>query len=210
MEPLQEELARIGLQVVGGRGFVLGGGHALEVHGMGDRPSEDIDLFSPERGSPTAVADDLIQAYARKGFTVVVGLRTPDLVQMEVSDDQKRLCKVDLGVFWRARAPVLLDIGAVLHPDDAVAGKMDALFNRWAPRDFLDVASILASGRYTWRELMSVAAEHNPGFSARLFAESLSYLHRIPDRDLISYGASQEQIAAMRREFSDWEDDLRA
>jgi hypothetical protein len=90
---------------------------------------------------------------------------------------------VDLGVFWRARAPVMLDVGPVLHPDDAVAGKMDALFNRWAPRDFLDVDAILASGRYTRQQLMSVVAEHNPGFSVEMFAESLTYLHRIPDRE---------------------------
>lgn len=82
-------------------------------------------------------------------------------------------------MFWRAHAPVLLDVGPVLHPDDAVAGKMDALFNRWAPRDFLDVDSILNSGRYTRQELMAVAGEHNPGFSPELFVESLSYLRRI-------------------------------
>jgi predicted nucleotidyltransferase component of viral defense system len=52
--------------------------------------------------------------------------------------------QVDLGIFWRAWEPVVLDIGSVLHPDDAAAGKMDALFNRWAPRDFLDVYAIHA------------------------------------------------------------------
>jgi hypothetical protein len=79
---------------------------------------------------------------------------------------------VDLGVFWRAHSPVLLDIGPVLHPDDAVAGKMDALINRWARRDFLDVDAILASGRYTQEQLMSNAAEHNPGFSPAMFAQA--------------------------------------
>jgi hypothetical protein len=46
MDRLQESLARIGLDVLGGRGFVLGGGHAVELHGMASRLSEDIDLFS--------------------------------------------------------------------------------------------------------------------------------------------------------------------
>lgn len=73
MDPLQEQLARIGLQVIGRRGFVLGGGHAIELHGMGDRPSGDIDLFSAERGSPAAVADDLLDAYTRAGLTVMNG-----------------------------------------------------------------------------------------------------------------------------------------
>jgi len=105
MDPLQEQLTRIGLQVVGRRGFVLGGGHAIELHGMGTRPSEDIDLFSAERGSPGAVADDLIAAYHAEGLGVHVSLRTPDLVQMEVTGTGGEGCKVDLGVFWRAHAP---------------------------------------------------------------------------------------------------------
>ncbi len=208
MDPLQERAARIGLDVAASRGFVLGGGHAIEVHGMGTRPSEDIDLFTAERGSPAAAADELIAAYEREGLQVTVTLRADDLVQIDLMDDSGRSCKVDLGVFWRSRPPVVLEIGPVLHPDDAVAGKMDALFNRWAPRDFLDVDAILASGKYTQAQLMTVAAEHNPGFSAGLFAESLSYLHRIPDRDFAAYGASAEQISRMRREFAEWEESI--
>jgi hypothetical protein len=88
----------------------------------------------------------------------------------------------------------------VLHPDGVVAGKMDALFSRWAPRDFLDVGTILASGTYTRQQLMSIAAEHNPGFSRGVFAEPLSYLHRIPDREFAVYGASQEQMTGCDRE----------
>jgi len=167
-------------------------------------------LFSAVRGSPATVADDLSDAYRREGFAVRVSLRTDDLVQMEVTDAQGRGCKVDLGVFWRARVPVRLGIGPVLHPDDAVAGKMDALFNRWAPRDFLDIDTILASGRYTRPQLLSVLTEHNPGFTTEMFVESLSYLHRIPDREFAAYGVSQERIGAMRREFRSWEEELRA
>lgn len=210
MDELQEHLARIGLRVIAGRGFVLGGGHAIELHGMGTRPSEDVDLFSPERGSPGMVADDLIDEYAREGFKVAVRLRTPDLVQMEIADVRGGRCNVDLGVFWQARSPVLLDVGPVLHPDDAVAGKMDALFNRWAPRDFLDVDAILASGRYTPQQLLAVAGEHNPGFAPSMFAESLANLRRIPDREFEAYGTSDQQVAKMRERFKCWEAELLA
>ena len=106
---------------------------------MASRMSEDIDLFSPVRGSPGEAAADLLAAYRGKGFAVTILRETADLVQLEVAGDGGGACKVDLGVFWRSRAPVLLDVGPVLHPDDAAGGKMDALFNRWAPRDFLDI-----------------------------------------------------------------------
>lgn len=208
MDQFQHRLARVALRVVGDRGFVLGGGHAVQLHGMGVRPSEDIDLFSARRGSPDAVADDVIAGYEDLGFLVEVMRRTPDLVQMTVRDGNGNGCKVDLGVFWQAHAPVVLEIGPVLHPDDAVAGKMDALFNRWAPRDFLDVDEILISGRYDRDRLLVIAAEHNPGFDPALFAESLSYLHRIPDRDFIPYGATASKIEAMRSRFAVWEEAL--
>jgi len=81
MDQMQERLARIGLQVLGRRGFVLGGGHAVELHGMASRMSEDIDLFSPVRGSPGEVAADLLAAYRGRGFAVTVLRETADLVQ---------------------------------------------------------------------------------------------------------------------------------
>lgn len=210
MDQLQESLARIGLEVLGGRGFVLGGGHAVELHGMASRLSEDIDLFSPVRGSPGEAAADLVAAYRSGGFAVTVLRETADLVQLDVTGAGGAACKVDLGVFWRSRAPVLLEVGPVLHPDDAAGGKMDALFNRWAPRDFLDIDAILASGRYARRQLLDIAARHNPGFSPQMFAESLSYLRDIPDREFAAYGASGGQITRMRQAFADWEHELKA
>jgi hypothetical protein len=36
---------------------------------------------------------------------------------------------VELVANWRAQPPVQMDIGPVLHPDDVMAGKMDALYS---------------------------------------------------------------------------------
>lgn len=123
MDQMQERLARIGLEVLGGRGFVLGGGHAVELHGMASRLSEDIDLFSPVRGSPGQAAADLVAAYRSGGFAVAVLRETADLVQLEVTGAGGAACKVDLGVFWRSQDPVLLEVGPVLHPDDAAGAR---------------------------------------------------------------------------------------
>lgn len=208
MDPRQHELARIALQTVGRRGFVLGGGHAVVLHGMGTRPSEDVDLFSNVRGTPGEVADDVIAAFEAAGHSVTVVRRTPDLVQLTVTYPDGYASKVDLGVFWRSQSPVLLEVGPVLHPDDAVAGKMDALFNRWAPRDYLDIDAILGSGRYSQQQLIAIATEHNPGFDSSMFAESLSFLRRIPDRDFTAYGIDANKLATMRARFAGWEDEL--
>ncbi|HZM77865.1 MAG TPA: nucleotidyl transferase AbiEii/AbiGii toxin family protein [Candidatus Limnocylindrales bacterium] len=208
MDAFQERLARIALDAIGDRGFVLGGGHAIQLHGMAARPSEDIDLFSADRGGPAKVEADVVAAFRRHQFSVTVTRRTSDLVQMMVGGPDGETCKVDLGIFWRSRDPVVLDVGPVLHPDDAAAGKMDALFNRWAPRDFLDVYAIHLSDRYDQRQLEALLVEHNPGFDPAMFAESLGFLARIPDREFEAYGADKEHIAAMRAHFALWQREL--
>jgi hypothetical protein len=208
MDAFQARLARIALDVVGNRGFVLGGGHAVQLHGMAERPSEDIDLFGVDRGGPAEVEADVVAAFRRHRLAVTVTRRTSDLVQMMVSGPCGETCKVDLGIFWRAREPVVLDIGSVLHPDDAAAGKMDALFNRWAPRDFLDVYAIHVSGRYDRRQLEALLVEHNPGFDRAMFAESLGFLARIPDREFEAYGVDKEHVATMRAFFTEWQREL--
>jgi hypothetical protein len=64
---------------------------------------------------------------------------------------------------WRAHPPVVLEVGPVLHPDDAVANKVTALFGRAAPRDHIDVHAALTSGRYTPERLLILAKEHDDG-----------------------------------------------
>jgi hypothetical protein len=54
----------------------------------------------------------------------------------------------------------------VAHADDAVAGKMCALFGRALPRDFLDVDAALMSGQYTREQLLELAAEADRGSTA--------------------------------------------
>ncbi|MCP2297043.1 hypothetical protein APR11_003475 [Nocardia amikacinitolerans] len=41
-----------------------------------------------------------------------------------------------------------------------------------------------------------------------MFAESLSFLHQIPDRDFTAYGIDENTITGMRARFARWEHDL--
>jgi predicted nucleotidyltransferase component of viral defense system len=102
----------------------------------------------------------------------------------------------------------MMDIGPVLHIDDVVAGKMSALFTRADPRDFLDVDAALMTGRYTREELIDLAEQADAGFDRRVFADLLGMLRRYPDRRFAAYGASPDHIAAMRKRFNDWRDQL--
>jgi hypothetical protein len=62
-DPVYTEVARVALLVAERHGFALGGGLALILHGVVDRPTEDVDAFTDReegvaasgwRGWPTA------------------------------------------------------------------------------------------------------------------------------------------------------------
>lgn len=60
-----------------------------------------------------------------------------------------RSVDMDLAVDWREKQPVALSIGPVLSLEDAVGSKLSALYTRNEARDYIDVDSIRASGRFT-------------------------------------------------------------
>jgi hypothetical protein len=86
----------------------------------------------------------------------------------------------------------------VLHPDDAAGARWTRFLPVGAPEDFLDLDAILSRGPITRQQLLAITAEHNPGLRREMFAESLSYLRDVPDREFTAYGAGSEQITRMR------------
>ena len=112
--------------------------------------------------------------------------------------------KLELSADWRAHDPVQLDVGPVLHPDDAVVNKVCALFGRALPRDFLDVDAMLMSDRYTREQLLELAAAADRGFDLLIFADALGALTLITDAAFAEYGTDPRAIADMRRRFAEW------
>jgi len=71
MDPRHCELAEIALRAAGGGyGLALAGGYAVREHGMGTRPSGDVDLFTDwqRRADFPAAADLVIEALTDNGF----------------------------------------------------------------------------------------------------------------------------------------------
>ena len=132
MEPVHLRLAEIGLRVAARYGFALAGGYAVQAHGILDRPSEDVDLFTAwERRDDFAKAvDAVVTAYREGGYAVEIAQRFDTFARLAVTDPAlaDQTYKVELAANWRALPPVMMDIGPVLHVDDVVAGKMSALY----------------------------------------------------------------------------------
>ncbi|HVX43801.1 MAG TPA: nucleotidyl transferase AbiEii/AbiGii toxin family protein [Mycobacteriales bacterium] len=133
MDPFHARLARVGLNAAARYGFCLAGGYAVQAHGMVERHSEDVDLFSTmaaEEDFPDA-AEAVVKALRTDHLDVTVQVKSPTFARLSVVDPETgTVARVELGLDWRAHPPITLEIGPVLHADDAVANKACALFGR--------------------------------------------------------------------------------
>lgn len=209
----QASVARLALDVAAEHGFALAGGHALIAHGVVDRPTEDVDLFTDESGGVRAAASLVETALTRAGLTVETMPEEDDLgdlfygfdndmVEYEVRDDQ-HIVRLQLVRFARSHSPVVMSIGPVLHLDDVIGTKVAALATRAYPRDFIDVAAALR--RYPREQLIELARRADPALTDEEFADAVSRLDRLDDSVFAElYGRSPEQIAGIRAQFADW------
>ena len=209
MNPFHERLARVALQVAAAYGFALAGGYAVQAHGFLDRRSADVDLFAEAsaRFDFSEAVDAVIVAYQRDGLEARAEARSSSFARLSVSSGGEQ-ARVELGVDWRKNDPVRLAIGPVLHADDAVANKVCALFGRAEVRDYVDVAAILASGRYSEEALVHLAAEHDPGFDLAWFIEALEAVDRVPEAAFAAYGLTAADISAIKIQMHAWADKL--
>jgi hypothetical protein len=213
VEPRHERIARIALAAGARYGLALAGGYAVAAHGMGDRPSGDVDLFTSwqHRDEFPNLSAAVVSALESAGFKVSVVMSAATFARLLATDPADGTEeKVELSADWRAHDPVQLDIGPVLHADDAVANKACALFGRALPRDFLDVDAAITSGRYTRERLLELAADADLGFDRLLFAGALGALPQITDAAFAEYRTDPQMITDMRRRFAQWRQELLA
>jgi Nucleotidyl transferase AbiEii toxin, Type IV TA system len=215
MDPRHRRLAEIALRAAGGdHGLALAGGYAVRAHGMGDRPSGDVDLFMDwqRRADFPAVADLVIKALTESGYVVETDARADTFARLLVASKDEpsgEPQKLELAADWRAHSPVTLSIGPVLHPDDAVGNKMAALYGRALARDFLDIDAVLASERYSEEQLLRLAEAADSGFDRTMFADVLGVLDQISGAAFAPYGVDPEHVQRLRHRFAKWRGELR-
>ncbi len=211
MDPFHERLARLALNVAARYGFCLAGGYAVQAHGFVERMSQDVDLFT----TMAAVADfpaaqaEVVTALCADGMDVMVEREGPTFARLVVSDPVGGHTSVlELGADWRAYPPVTLAIGPVLHPADAVANKLCALFGRAAVRDYIDVHGALVDGRFSGNELLRMAADHDPGFDPAMFAEALRAVRRLPASAFEPYKLTSDDVEALTARLLGWAEEI--
>ena len=214
MDPFHQRLARVALKAAAEYGFCLAGGYAVQAHGFVDRVSKGVDLFTTmAAASDFSAAQAAVAAALRADrLEVIVERKEPWFARLAVTDlAAGNTGTVELGVDWRAYPPVPLAIGPVLHPADAMANKLCALFGRAEVRDYIDVYGVLADVRTDATqgdEMLRMAADHDPGFDPEIFAEALRAVRRFPDSAFEPYKLGPEQIDVLCARLLTWADEI--
>jgi hypothetical protein len=210
---VQRDVTRRALAQVGDSGFALAGSGAIREHGLISRPTEDVDLFTRAdfAGVFSSAVHRISEALILAGYRVEDEdrMRAPQFARLNVRSEDGVDLHVDLGVDWRTREPVILDIGPVLSREDAVGSKVAALFSRGVARDYLDLDSIRQSGQFADDDLLTLASAIDGGFDIGFFARQLDAVRRFRVEDVAMYGVTEEQLDAIKQRCADWADSLR-
>ncbi|WP_158591155.1 nucleotidyl transferase AbiEii/AbiGii toxin family protein [Kocuria tytonis] len=202
----QRRITRVALDTIGEDGFVLAGSGAIREHGVTDRPTEDVDLFTTSMDS--AAFDQAVErvalAWTDNGLDVSLVRQSPLYAQFSLTTADGYHVDVDMGVDWRGYEPARLEVGPVLSVRDAIAAKVGAVYSRAEARDFLDLDAIRASGKFTDKELLYIAAERDPGFDRQIFAEQLRRVGLLTPDDVAAYGTNPSGWQAVQQRCRQW------
>ena len=211
---LHREVAAVALRAAGRHGFALGGGNALIAHGVIDRPTEDVDLFTDREHGVAAAAGTVEAALRAAGYSaerqdetvwlaeVFEGMGE-QLAEWIVTAPDGRAMVLQMAYFDRGHQPVIMEFGPVLDLHDVLGGKVAALASRAAERDYLDVAAALARG-YGVAQLTGLAVALDPGLTAEDFAEAGQRLDRLGDDRFARYGLAPADVGRLREQFAAW------
>ncbi len=95
-----------------------------------------------------------------------------------------------------------------MSPDDVMAGKMDALYNRAAARDFLDIDAAIGGGHYPLERLCQLAETVDAGFDRVMFGRMLRYVERFDPEDFAEYGVDALEAEALLARVAAWRREL--
>jgi hypothetical protein len=151
-------------------GFALAGGAAIVLRGFVDRPTRDLDLFTPDPRPLHVVGVVTTDALRKLGMVVEVARSSPTFVRLVVGQGSERI-EVDLARDFRWQAPGDHDGVPVIADRELAVDKALALFGRAEARDFIDFRRL--ADVFGVDEVLRWAQEKDAGFDRYVFAEML-------------------------------------
>jgi hypothetical protein len=208
------DLAAVVLRAIARFGFALGGGNALLAHGVTDRLTQDVDLFTNRQDGVAAAAGAVEASLAAAGYAFerqdmagdLAGIfegMGEGLAEWTVTAADGQQTTLQVAYFGRTHQAVPIGIGPVLDLDDVVGGKVCALASRAAERDYIDVAAALDSG-YSVPQIIGLALALDPGLTAEDFAEAGQRLDKLDSTRFARYGLGPDDVARLRKRLKAW------
>lgn len=177
--------------------FALAGGGAMIALGIVERQTNDLDLFGTRPEHVELLGNVVDGVLSQQGFTVERLRSTAALLRLRVQDGGDAVA-VDLGYIHPRFATVQTPDGQVISPQDLAADKLLALWDRSAPRDFVDVHAL--AQRFSLQEMCRLAAEKDTGFRPELLHHGLVPFARLPRS---RFDIDDDHYAALSRWVSD-------
>ena len=188
-------------------------GNALMAHGVIDRFTADVDLFTDREAGVAAAADAVEAALHDAGFEAdrqdkASGLADifegmgEGLAEWIITAPAGEQMMLQMAYFDRSRGPVSMDVGPVLDLEDVIGGKVCALASRAYDRDYVDTAAALE--RYSVDQVIGFARRLDPGLEDRDFSDAGRRLDRMDDGAFVRFGLSPRDIAKLRARFAPW------
>lgn len=210
----QRALTKIALESVGPCGFVLAGSGALREHGIVDRVTRDIDLFgSTEHIGDTdrfrTTVDKLETALLNAGYEVSKSIDSDQFAQLKAKRNGIEQ-QIEMGLDYREFPPSELTIGPVLDIRDAVANKTAAAITRQEPRDFIDLQAIRDETKFSDRQLLDLAEDHDIGITDEYARDVLYMVRQVPYDDVRPYGIDPTRFETIQNELVSWADEIGA
>lgn len=206
-------VARIALAVAASEGFALGGGNALIAHGVVNRMTEDVDLFTDREDGVARAAGAVQAALLASGLAADRHDKTGGLsdifegmgeqmAEWAVAGSARDYTTLQMAYIERRRKPIPMDVGPVLDLEDVVGSKVCALASRVATRDYIDTAAALK--HFSIHELIALARALDGGLTHRDFADAARRLDDMDDALFGRYGLAATDVAELRRQFAAW------
>ncbi|MEU8109848.1 nucleotidyl transferase AbiEii/AbiGii toxin family protein [Nonomuraea muscovyensis] len=189
-------------------GLVLAGGHALALHGLADRPGEDIDLVTDPCRSAAEVAEAVWRGFLEAGLEASLGAVAPRVAGLAVREPvtgERR--EVVLHREAPQRPAVTWGGLRVLDVDDAVGLAMRALHDRGLAGDL--AVAVRAGQTRTFRDLEALARPYHDDFALPELVMRLEFAELMPDEAFRACGLDGAGAARVRAFARAWVEDVK-
>ncbi|MET8246175.1 hypothetical protein ABZV31_18165 [Streptomyces sp. NPDC005202] len=188
--------------------LALAGGHAVQAHGLVDRPSRDVEVATESPVGTGHIVAAVRAGLEERGWRVGALETEPLAARLVVSDSvtgEECAVQVLKEVLWRP--PVLTELGPALSLVDVVGTRVRALADQGLAHDLIDVHA--AAELWSHPELEELGRRHaGDAFDLADLQARLIGAEWIDDREFTAYGLDGRAVAELRRWAQEWADDI--